>query len=132
MDSPVRVCMDCSKKLIGRADQKFCSDYCRSNYHYQKNRSKPASLFKRINQQLQRNRKILASYNKAGRSIVRSEQLLSEGFDPRYFTHSWQTSNHNIYRFCFEFGFRDRTEQGIDKYLLVQWQPYMTPMDSSV
>jgi len=108
----MKQCLDCGKELKGRIDKKFCSDYCRSSYHFQQNRSKPASLYLKIDQQLKRNRKILAAHNKDGRTIVRKPKLIDAGFHPRYFTHYWRAGNNNLYRFCYEYGFLEKYENG--------------------
>jgi len=111
--------------LKGRIDKKFCSDYCRSAYHFQQNSRKPVSLYRKIDNKLKRNRKILATYNKAGLTIIESSRLILDGFDPGYFTHYWQARNKNCYRFCYEYGFMVKIENGKKKYILIQWQPYM-------
>jgi len=62
-----RFCLDCGDALLGRVDQKFCSDHCRSAYHYRQNKQKDAGLYKLIDGQLKLNRRILKNYNKAGK-----------------------------------------------------------------
>ena len=56
---------------------------------------------------------------------MRSEVLRAEGFNPRHFTHYWQARNKNYYFFRYEYGFMVTKENGKEKYVLVQWQPYM-------
>ncbi len=122
-----RFCLDCNKPIEGRADKKFCSVYCRSSYHYIKNKDKKATLFRKINYQLKLNRRILKAYNKAGKSVIRKEILLTEGFDPRYITHYWKAKNGNLYFFCYEYGFMEIKENQKTKYVLVHSQDYMIP-----
>jgi len=43
-----RKCKSCGELLLGRTDQKFCSSYCRSAYHYQKNKEKEVSFYERV------------------------------------------------------------------------------------
>ncbi|ELR69629.1 hypothetical protein C900_04854 [Fulvivirga imtechensis AK7] len=43
----------------------------------------------------------------------------------KLFTHYWKAKNNNLYLFCYEFGFMERTENGKAKYILIQWQPCM-------
>lgn len=123
--SDSRTCLDCGKILTGRIDQKFCSPYCKSAYHYDQNKSKGESLFKSIDNQLKLNRRILKNFNKAGKATVRKEILLKEGFNPNHFTHYYKTQSGNVYLFCYEYGFMKKIENERTKYVLVQWQDYM-------
>lgn len=124
-DLPERPCLECGKPLTGRKDQKFCSEYCRSAYHYTLSKDKADSFYMRVDKQLKRNRRILRDYNKAGKATVRKVKLIAEGFDPSYFTHYWKTKKGQVYLFCYEYGFLSLQENGKDKYLLVTWQDYM-------
>lgn len=118
-------CPYCHEIIHGRSDKKFCSPYCKSAYHYQANKTKPESLFSSIDQQLKTNRRLLKAYNKAGKATIRKEKLLSEGFNPKYFTHYWKAHNGNLYLFCYEFGFMEIKERDVNKYVLITWQAYM-------
>ncbi|MCG8579416.1 MAG: hypothetical protein MI866_05845, partial [Bacteroidales bacterium] len=93
-------CPYCHEITQGRSDKKFCSPYCKSAYLYQQNKNNPDSLFNTIDRQLKTNRRLLKAYNKAGKSTIRKEVLLSEGFNPKYFTHYWKTQKGNLYLFC--------------------------------
>ena len=121
----MKSCPACGETIEGRIDKKFCSTYCKSAFHYRKNRDRADNLFKEIDDQLKLNRRILKEYNKAGKVTIRKEVLIKEGFVPKYFTHYWKAKNKNLYLFCYEFGFMERTENGKAKYILIQWQPYM-------
>ena len=116
-------CLECGEVLTGRMGQKFCSEYCKSSYHYQKNKQKESSTYVRIDKQLKLNRSILKKYNSSGQSQIKKELLEKEGFDFRYFTHSWSAKNGNEYHFCYEYGFRDLADNG--KFMLIMWQDYM-------
>lgn len=120
-----RYCLECHQRIEGRKDKKFCSYYCKSSYHYKKNKEKEETLFEKIDTQLKKNRKILRQYNKSGKSIVRKQVILDEGFNPRFFTHYYKTQNGNLYLFCYEFGFMETKENDKLKYVLVTWQKYM-------
>ncbi|TAJ12232.1 hypothetical protein DMA11_13840 [Marinilabiliaceae bacterium JC017] len=78
-----------------------------------------------MDNQLKNNRRILKTFNKAGKSIVRKSDLLKEGFNPKYFTHYWKAQNGNLYLFCYEYGFMEKKEERAIKYVLVKWQKYM-------
>ena len=118
-------CLNCGEEIVGRKGKKYCGEYCKSNFHYEKNKGKGESLFKSIDKQLKLNRKILSVYNKAGKSTVRAEVLLKAGFNPGYFTNYWKNNKGDVYLFAYEFGFLKRKERGGVKYVLVTWQKYM-------
>ena len=118
-------CLNCGEKLKGREGKTFCTSYCRSNYHYQKNKEQENNLFTTINKQLRLNRRLLKNYNKAGKAVVRKEALIEDGFNPKFFTHYWKNQKGDVYLFCFEFGFLEKKEAEKEKYVLVQWQDYM-------
>ena len=118
-------CPACGENLIGRADKKFCSPYCKSNFHYKQNRDDEKNVFKKIDDQLKLNRRLLKEYNKAGKAIVRKETLIDDGFNPKHFTHYWKNQKGEVYLFCYEFGFLEIKENTKSKYVLVQWQDYM-------
>jgi hypothetical protein len=120
----MKLCLVCDAKIIGRVDKKFCSTKCKSAYQYQQ-RKLEDDLFFKIDKQLKTNRRILKAYNKSGLSTVRKEKLISEGFDPRYFTHYWKSNKGDVYLFCYEYGFLELKTNAKEKYLLVVWQDYM-------
>ncbi len=118
-------CLDCGAILEGRADKKFCSAYCKTSYHYKRNKPKEKSMYVRIDRQLKINRKILKKYNRGGKTTVDCDKLIREGFDPNYFTHYWKNDKKDVYLFCYEFGFLKIHQNYKDKYVLVVWQHYM-------
>ena len=123
----IKKCISCHKEFSGRVDKIYCSSYCKSDYHYQKNKEKKTTLFRLIDNQLKLNYRLLKHFNQAGKSTIRSEKLLASGFNPNIFTHYWKTKSENIYLFCYDSGFLKSTEHGIEKYILIDWQPkYMT------
>ncbi len=126
MATPInRLCQACQKVLEGRSDKKFCDPYCKSAFHYKRNQEEPKGLYSKIDKQLKKNRSLLKSYNKAGKSIVKTEILIQQGFDPNFFTHFWKNQKGDIYLFAYEFGFLLKKENQTNKYVLVKWQPYM-------
>ena len=121
----MRKCIECAEEISGRVDKIFCSPYCKSNYHYKKNIEKEKGLFVAIDRQLKLNRRLLHHYNKAGMTVIRKEELLKVGFNPKYFTHYWKNQKGDVYLFCYEFGFLEKKDDKKEKYVLVQWQSYM-------
>jgi len=118
-------CLECNEIINGRTDKKFCSQYCKSAYHYKQNLRKDKTRFQKIDKILKKNRKILKQFNRAGKATVVKAILLNEGFNPKYFTNYWKAKNNNLYLFCYEYGFMEKTENGKSKYILVTWQKYM-------
>ncbi len=110
-----RVCLDCERPLIGRADKKFCDDACRSNYN---NRlyAIDETTIKKVNQVLKHNYKILKMLNPTGKTKVLRKKMLNEGFNFEYFTNIYETDKGAQYRFCYEYGY---LSLGNDELLLV-------------
>lgn len=120
-----RKCLNCKEDLTGRYDKLFCDAYCKSAFHYNKNKEKSKTRFKLVDEHLKTNRRILSIFNKAGKAVVRKDDLESEGFNPNYFTNYWKNPKGEVYLFCYEFGFLKKTENGKTKFVLVKWQKYM-------
>lgn len=97
-----RFCLDCGSKITGRANRKFCSDYCRINYHNSRRKHDEYHV-RLINQQLKRNRAILEKHYQANRLYVPINQLHLEGFREKYHTHSASNSTSVIHYF-YEYG----------------------------
>ena len=121
----MRKCIECESEVIGRVDKIFCSAYCKSSYHHKKKIGKEQSLYLKIDRQLKMNRRLLQHYNRAGKAVIRKDDLIKAGFNPKYFTHYWKNQKGDVYLFCFEFGFLEKKENNKLKYVLVQWQGYM-------
>ncbi|MDP5099519.1 MAG: transposase [Crocinitomicaceae bacterium] len=66
--------------------------HCKSSFHYKKKLGEKISLFETIDKQLKTNRRLLKLFNKAGKAVVRKDELIVEGFNPKYFTHYWKNS----------------------------------------
>ena len=121
----MRKCPNCKNEITGRSDKKFCTPYCKSNFHYEQNLTKINSRYVIVDKQLKLNRKILKNFNKAGKATVRAEKILPLGFNPSIFTNYWKTAKGEVYLFCYEYGFLKKKENDHDKYVLVLWQDYM-------
>ncbi|MEO6901605.1 MAG: hypothetical protein ABI315_00450 [Bacteroidia bacterium] len=121
----MKKCLECKEKIEGRIDKIFCSDYCKSSYHHKKNKGKEQSFYITIDKQLKLNRQLLNHFNKAGKAVIRKDELLAAGFNPNYFTHYWKNQKGDVYLFCYEYGFLEKKEIDKQKYVLVKWQDYM-------
>ena len=121
----MKKCPFCKEIVKGRIDKVFCTPYCKSSYHYQKARDDENNLYKKIDDQLKLNRRLLKNYNKSGKAVIRKTELLNDGFNPKNFTHYWKNQKGDVYLFCYEYGFLEKKENGKAKYVLVKWQDYM-------
>lgn len=106
-------CLECGTGLSGRTDKKFCDPTCRSNYHNSIYREQTVHL-RRIDKIMKRNRRILESQFRAGRSNIHRILLVDSGFDFDYFTHLREGSGGKQYRFCYEYGYTFREEDKIE------------------
>ena len=75
-----KVCLECSEKLIGRSDKKFCSDYCRNSFNNKVNKESK-NLIRNTNNRLRKNYKILTELNSSGKTKVTRTKLFDKGFD---------------------------------------------------
>lgn len=116
-----RECKQCGRELLGRADQKYCSDYCRNAYHH-KNNKVVNNYMVRVNRILKRNRKILAELNPKGKSKVTRFQLFEKGFNFNYFTNTYTTQKGVTYFFCYDYGYLPLEDE---LYALVMKEKYV-------
>jgi predicted nucleic acid-binding Zn ribbon protein len=117
-----KICQECGKSITGRLDKKFCDDYCRNSFNNKVAR-KSEKWITEINRILRKNRSILKTLNPEGLTSVKKEYLSLQSFNFNYFTHLYTTKEGNVYRFCYEYGYR-LTENDA-KVLIVNWQNYM-------
>ncbi|WAC42438.1 hypothetical protein [Pedobacter sp. SL55] len=99
-----RFCLDCHTEIKGRADKKFCDDQCRNNYN-NKRKSEDGETIRKINQILNKNRKLLKEESNNGNNKVKKESLAKKGFDFDYHTHYYLAETGNVYVFCYEYGY---------------------------
>lgn len=99
-------CLACGSPLKGRADKKFCDDFCRNGYN---NRLKSGSnnFIRNINNALRKNRRVLESLIPPGHEMSKTtkEILLNMGFQFKYHTHLYTNKKGGTYFFCYEFGY---------------------------
>lgn len=116
-----RSCKECGQKLVGRKDQKFCSDFCRNSFNNRLNED-ANKYIRRINNILRKNRRILSSLNPKGKITVDGITLAEEGFNFHYYTNMYKTKTGSAYYFCYEQGYLKLDN---DKYMLVHKQDYV-------
>lgn len=98
-------CLYCQKKLHGRADKKYCNDYCRTAAN-NKARSSVNNTVRNINNKLKRNRNILEQLLQGEQNKkCHKDQLTKEGFVFEYHTHTFLTQKGDTYFFCYEYGY---------------------------
>lgn len=102
---PKRKCSECGTEIHGRADKKFCSDYCRNAYNNQLNKDSK-NLVRNINNRLRKNYRILDSFElKEGKTRTTKTRLLDKGFDFEYITNLYTTKKGSTYFFVYDLGY---------------------------
>ena len=101
-----KTCLNCGKPLRGRADKRFCDDYCRNSYNNQL-KSASNNLVRNINNALGKNRRILESLLAEGGETAKAnkEKLQRLGFQFKYFTHTYVTKTGKTYLYCYDYGY---------------------------
>lgn len=106
MQPEKKTCLNCEKAIQGRSDKKFCDDYCRNNYNNQLNASNN-NFIRNINNALKRNRNILETFLPEAEDTVKAtrQNLLMQGFQFKYSTHTYINKKGNTYTFCYDYGY---------------------------
>lgn len=112
----MKTCLECSVKIVGREDKKFCSDNCRNAYNNKMNKD-TTNFMRNINNKLRKNYRILAELNTEGKSKATRDKMLNKGFDFEFFTNILQTKTGNTYYFLYDQGYRSLDN---DYYMLVK------------
>ena len=101
-----RLCLTCEKPLKGRADKKFCDDYCRNNYNNTL-KADNNNYVRNINNALRKNRRILEALLTHNEDMAKAnkEKLLQKEFQFKYSTHTYTNKKGNTYFFCYEYGY---------------------------
>ncbi len=99
-----RFCLECSEKIVGRIDKKFCSDYCRNSFHNKLNKDSK-NLMRNINNILRKNYRILEKLNPEEKTKTSKTKLLAEGFNFQYFTSIYTTKVGKTYYFIYNQGY---------------------------
>lgn len=110
-----RRCLQCYDQLTGRADQKFCTDQCRSTYNNQ-HYFESNSVIRTINRILKKNHSILSTFKAKGITTAKKSDLRKKGYCFDYFTYTSSSKNSKTNYFCYDQGYR---EQEFNKLILV-------------
>lgn len=114
-----KACLECSDKIVGRDDKKFCSDGCRNAYNNKINKDRN-NFMRNVNNRLRRNYRILSDLNADGKSKTTRTKLFGKGFDFEYFTNVLRTQTGNTYYFVYDQGYMPLEN---DFYILVRKEP---------
>ena len=109
-------CLECGEKVNGRADKKFCSDYCRNSYN-NKLDVEDKNLVRNINNRLKKNYKILSELNPDQKTKTHRDKLIGNNFDFNLFTSIYTTKKGTIYYFVYNQGYLELEN---DYYMLVK------------
>jgi predicted nucleic acid-binding Zn ribbon protein len=112
----MKTCLECTEKIVGREDKKFCSDGCRNSYNNKINKDS-TNFMRNVNNKLRKNYRILCELNTDGKSRTTRNKLLSKGFDFEFFTSILNTKTGNTYYFIYDQGYRILED---DFYMLVK------------
>lgn len=106
MESNTKACLECGKAVKGRADKKFCDDYCRNAYNNKIN-SDNSAVVRQVNAILKKNRKLLEDSFKPGEELCKTtkQKLIDKGFQFKYLTHTYTNKKGNVYYFSYEYGY---------------------------
>jgi hypothetical protein len=111
-----RRCLQCYEQLTGRADQKFCTDQCRSTYNNQ-HYFETNTVIRSVNRILKKNYSILSMLRAKGIITINKSELQKKGYRFEFFTFTSSNRNCQINYFCYDQGYR---EQEYNKLILVQ------------
>ncbi|MXV37768.1 hypothetical protein GO491_03595 [Flavobacteriaceae bacterium Ap0902] len=111
-------CVNCGEVLNGRADKKFCDNYCRNQFNNKKN-SDVNNLMRNVNNTLRKNRRILISLLENGEEMkkIPKDILLKKGFDFKYLTEIYTTQKGKSYHYVYDMGYLNLSD---DWLLIVQ------------
>ncbi|MBS7256685.1 hypothetical protein [Flavobacterium branchiicola] len=112
----MKTCLECSEKIVGREDKKFCSDSCRNAYNNKINKDS-TNFMRNVNNKLRKNYRILSELNVEGKSKATRDKMINKGFDFDFFTNILQTKTGNTYYFLYDQGYRSLDN---DYFMLVK------------
>lgn len=105
-ETSVKTCQSCGKAIQGRADKKFCDDYCRNSFNNQLN-GDTNNFVRNVINTLRKNRRILEDLIPKKEDLAKTslDKLLQKGFQTQYHTHTYTNKKGDTYIFCFEYGY---------------------------
>jgi hypothetical protein len=101
----MKTCLECTEKIVGREDKKFCSDGCRNSYNNKMNKDS-TNFMRNVNNKLRKNYRILCELNVEGKSRTTRNKMMGKGFDFEFFTSILNTKTGNTYYFVYDQGYR--------------------------
>lgn len=78
-------CLQCGLPLVGRADKKYCDDGCRNSY-LNARMMDANKICRPYHRSLKQNYGVLAEHFNSGQDLVSKDELLMQGFNPKYAT----------------------------------------------
>ncbi len=97
-------CEECGKDISGRADKKFCSDYCRNLYNNSRNKD-TKNLIRNTHNRLRKNHRILTKLNLHDKTKTTKEKLLQMDFSFDLFTSIYTTKAGATYYYVYDQGY---------------------------
>jgi predicted nucleic acid-binding Zn ribbon protein len=101
----MKTCLECTEKIVGREDKKFCSDGCRNSYNNKMNKDS-TNFMRNVNNKLRKNYRTLCELNVEGKSRTTRNKMMGKGFDFEFFTSILNTKTGNTYYFVYDQGYR--------------------------
>ncbi|MSP65987.1 MAG: hypothetical protein EXR22_04565 [Flavobacteriaceae bacterium] len=80
-----KFCLNCGLPVFGRADKKYCDDYCRNDFHNSQAVTN-SKLTRSSHKKLRRNYEILNGVIDAGVCEIAKDELLVYGFNTKAMT----------------------------------------------
>ena len=101
-------CEECSEKLNGRIDKRFCNDLCRTSFNNRR-RQKEAAIDPQFIQEIPKiilkNYRILHKLSAGEKITVKKSMLEKQGFNFKFMTSYYTTLDGDTYHFCFDLGY---------------------------
>ena len=106
MNTETKTCLSCGNSLKGRADKKYCNDYCRNHYNNQL-KGDHLQYLRNVNNILRRNRDILEDLllKRNGPYKVLKTELEKKDFNFKFYTSSYTNKGNKTYYYCYEYGY---------------------------
>jgi hypothetical protein len=124
-----KYCIDCGEGLSGRADKKYCSDFCRNNYNNKIN-GDVNNQMRNINNALRKNRRIMDDLSAGETVTVHIDKLIELGFHFSFYTHTYTTKKSDVYYICYDYGYK----QHDNKFVTIvtrRWPGHKVPGNNS-